>query len=63
MGKNTELGKRIHAYRMERQMTQKQMAGFIGVTLATISRIERGEACLDLTKAKILKLLNGQEAA
>jgi transcriptional regulator with XRE-family HTH domain len=63
MGRNNELGKRIKAYRMDRQMTQKQMAGFIGVTLATISRIENGEACRDLTRAKIEKLLNNREAA
>lgn len=41
-------------------MTQEKVAVFLGVSVATILRLERGDSCGDLTRAKIEKTLSQQ---
>lgn len=61
--KEQHIGERIKAVRLDRGMTQLDMAVFLGVSIGTIVRLERGEACYDLTRVKIDKKLKAQEAA
>lgn len=61
--KTTNLGKRIKAYRMENQMTQEQMAVWLGLGMRTLIRIEQGSVPRDLTRAKIEKRLAQAVAA
>ena len=63
MAKKNVIGKKIKAFRLDRQMTQKRLAGYLGVSLPTIKRIEGGAGCSDLMRAKIEKQLNGEVAA
>jgi DNA-binding XRE family transcriptional regulator len=44
-------------------MTQPQVAVFLGVSRATIARLERGDDCLELTAAKINQKLAQQGTA
>jgi len=63
VSKQPNLGKRIKAYRLENQMTQTQMAAFLGLSLETIVRLEYGKPCTELTSAKIESKLKAQAAA
>jgi DNA-binding XRE family transcriptional regulator len=59
-----ELGQEIKAFRLERGTTQEQMAAFLGVSRATLIRIEAGRGNLmDLTYAKIKKQLGKAQLA
>lgn len=41
--KNNSIGKKLYARRKELSLTQKQIADYVGVTEATVSRWESGE--------------------
>lgn len=54
-----DMSKRLKAYRHDHLMTQREMASRVGVTPATISRIESGKGkASGLTEAKIEKAMN-----
>jgi DNA-binding XRE family transcriptional regulator len=63
VSKQPHIGKRLKAYRLEQQMTQTQLANWLGLSLGTIVRIEYGKPCTELTLAKIEAKLKGQAAA
>lgn len=42
MKQNRQIGKRLRAFRLERQLTQEQLAEMIDRTVETISNLERG---------------------
>lgn len=53
-----DMSKRLKAYRHDNLMTQRELASRIGVTPATISRIESGKGkASGLTEAKIEKAI------
>ena len=57
-----DLDKRILQYRAEHNLSQTEMAYRCGVTMQTISSIERGlQTPSRLTLAKIERVLNGKE--
>ena len=53
-----ELGERIVRYRLERQMTQAEMAEQAGVSKRTIERIEAGASAQMSTVIRILRILD-----
>lgn len=58
MSKVSELGKEIKAFRLDRGWSQRRMAGFLGVTVVTVNRLETGKGvAMDLTITKIRKQL------
>jgi DNA-binding XRE family transcriptional regulator len=58
------VGQQIKAFRLERGMTQKQMAAYLGISRATLNRLERGKGeLMDLTYAKIMGQLSKAQAA
>ncbi len=52
------LGKRIRDFRLEKEMTIREVAAFLGVGAGTIVRLLRGEKCNELTRAKIERRLD-----
>ena len=52
-----EIGRNIQQMRLNKNMTQKQLAELSGVNRVTISRIERGQAASLLTIVQILRAL------
>jgi DNA-binding XRE family transcriptional regulator len=56
----SNLGKRVKAFRGQRQMSQPKAAIFFGVSMATICRIEAGKGCGYLTQFKIEQILDQQ---
>lgn len=53
-----DMSKRLKAYRQDNLMTQRELASRVGVTPATISRIESGRGkASGLTEAKIEKAM------
>ena len=63
MSKQSTLGERVKAFRLDREMSQDDMADFLGLSRGTIVRLERGEKCYDVTRVKIEKKLKGLVAA
>lgn len=57
------IGKRVKEFRLAKLYTQRQMAVALGISLATLCRIEAGDSVADLTRAKIEKFLNSQAVA
>lgn len=57
------LGKRVKAFRLDRQMTQVQVAQFLGVSRGTIRNLEAGQPYREITAAKIEKLIKREVAA
>lgn len=47
------LGKRLKEFRLSRGWSQGRLALYLGVSRATVVRMERGEKVSDLTRAKI----------
>jgi len=60
MPKKPKLGEQVKAFRLDRGMTQEKVAVFLGVSIRTVLRLEGGESCGDLTRAKIEKVLAQQ---
>ena len=61
---NEKLGVRLKRYRMDKLLTQEQLAEKLGVSRVTLSQIENGnETVLDLTRAKIEKFLTSEATA
>jgi DNA-binding XRE family transcriptional regulator len=60
--KQEHVGKKIKAHRMANHYTQERMAEFLGVSRATIVRLERGGPCYDITRAKIENILAGKKS-
>lgn len=56
------LGKRVKEFRLAKLLTQPQLAVAIGISLATLVRIESGASVSDLTRARVDKFLNSQSA-
>lgn len=53
--KPEELGKALKYFRLEREMTQAQLAEFLGISRAGVARIEAGKEVGDLTRHKLEK--------
>ncbi len=51
------LGKRVKEFRLSKEMSQPAAAEALGISLATIQRIESGAKGSDLTRARIEKRL------
>lgn len=61
-----ELGRRVERHRLERNLTQQQLAEQAGVGRATVQRLERGESVQMTNWVKVLgalELLSGLDAA
>ena len=54
----TELGARLQRHRVERNLTQDQMADLSGVGRATLQRLERGESVQTTSMIKLLQALD-----
>ena len=52
------LGKRIEDFRLDKEMTIREVAAFLGIGTGTAVRILRGEKCTKLTRAKIERRLD-----
>lgn len=52
------LGKRIETFRLEKEMTIREVAAFLSVAPSTVMRLMRGEKCNQLTQAKIERRLD-----
>jgi DNA-binding XRE family transcriptional regulator len=66
MGKKNFIGKRVKAFRLEKEMTQAEVAVILNISKSTLERIESGGSCSDLTRARIEKRmqnLSEREAA
>ena len=53
------LGKRLHRYRLERDLTQERLASLLHVCAATIYKAEHGVRVNDRTAFSIKRLLGG----
>lgn len=53
-----ELGQRFKAYRLNRQLTQKEVAGQVGTSIFTVSSLEKGTAT-GLSLSLFIRLLRG----
>lgn len=59
-----ELGKQIKEYRLDRGMTQEQIAVYLGISRATLNKLEQGKGeLMDLTFAKITSRMSKAQAA
>lgn len=58
--KEKELGRQIKQARLRKNMTQEEMASRVGVTVATISRLESGRNSMLSTFIKVVEVL-GEE--
>lgn len=56
----TIIGERIKNARKEKNMTQEKLAEQIGVSIAFLSRIERGNSQVNIKICKILDLTEGE---
>lgn len=54
---NKELGKALKYLRFERNWTQAELAQFVGISRASVIRIEAGESVGDLIRYKLEKKL------
>jgi transcriptional regulator with XRE-family HTH domain len=54
----TEIGLRLQRYRLERNLTQDQLADLAGVGRATLQRLERGESVQTTSLIKLLRTLD-----
>ena len=52
------LGQRIRQFRLDQEMTIRDVATVLGVSTGTIVRLLRGEKCHELTKVKIERKLD-----
>lgn len=50
-----ELGKAVKYYRLEREMTQSQLADLIGISRSSVARLEAGQGIGDLARHKLEK--------
>ena len=57
------LGKRLHRYRLERDLTQEQLANLLHLCAATIYKAEHGVPVNDRTAFSIKKLIGGNANA
>lgn len=57
------LGRRLKEFRLDRGWTQVRLAAYLGLSWMTVSRLERGGKCMDLTRRKIEKRLAEAEVA
>ena len=59
-----EIGKRLREYRLARRLTQQQLAEKAGVSLFTVTKIEKGKPVslsMFLAIMRVLRLLNNFE--
>lgn len=56
-----KLGKRLETFRLEKGMTQDEVALHIGVSRSTVSRLEAGKGCGKLNRFRIGKFLDRQD--
>lgn len=52
-----ELGKRFKAYRMQKKLTQQQLAERAGISLFTVAQIERGKSVSSIMLISVLRAL------
>lgn len=57
-----EMGRRVKRKRLERNLTQQEIAGLAGINRTTVSDLERGKPFGMLTLLQILRALNALEA-
>ena len=63
MNRALELGKAIKAFRLERDMTQEEMAGYLGISRVTVNRLEAGRTKVTyLLYAKVRRKLEKMSA-
>jgi transcriptional regulator with XRE-family HTH domain len=53
-----ELGRRIQRHRLDREITQQEVAERSGLTQATVARLEGGHPATLLTLLKVLRVLD-----
>ncbi len=58
----SELGRRLARTRLERNLTQQQLATEAGVSRATVDRLERGEPIKSTSLVRVLRVLGRIEA-
>jgi transcriptional regulator with XRE-family HTH domain len=58
-----QLAKRIEDLMLEKDMTVRQVAVFLGVSTGTVTRLMRGENCFKRTHAKIERQLDKAQVA
>jgi transcriptional regulator with XRE-family HTH domain len=61
-----EVGRRLERQRLQRNLTQQQLADLAGIGRATLQRMERGESVQSRSLVKLLRalgMLDGLEAA
>lgn len=63
MSKLSKLGQRVKDFRLDRGYSQKRLSLILGVSRATIARLEAGKPVLELTQAKIERTLNQTQVA
>lgn len=63
MKKREHIGKLIKAFRVDNHYTQKRMAEFLGLSRATVARLEAGGPCYDITRGKIEKIIGNKAVA
>ena len=52
-----ELGRRLERHRLQRNLTQDELAGEAGVGRATLQRLERGKSVQTVSLIKLLRVL------
>ena len=56
-----ELGQRVRTTRLNKNMTQQEIADFTGLSTTTVKRVEQGKGTI-LSLIKILRALKGLDA-
>jgi len=57
-----EMGRRVKRTRLERNLTQKEIADLAGISRPTVSDLERGKLFGILTLLQVLRALNALDA-
>lgn len=63
MDKAKRFGKLVREFRLDKGMTQKQLAVAMDVSLSTVLRLEAGRELQPLTQRKIERFLESQKVA
>jgi DNA-binding XRE family transcriptional regulator len=55
-----KIGKQIKVWRLSKVWTQEKAAVALGISIATIQRLEAGASCSELTEARIQKRIGNR---